>query len=64
MTNRTEIRRRADGSLDTSLYMARARAERSRQAHSLTAAITQRSKFVTSACVGLLVLLLPHGGQG
>lgn len=64
MTNRTELRRRADGSLDTSLYLARGRAQRSRQAHSLTAAITQRSRFFASACVGLLVLLLPHGGQG
>ena len=63
MTNETIIRRRPDGSIDTAHFVAKGREERSQAAHSAAQAITKPSSVLASTLAGLLVLVLPHGGQ-
>ncbi len=42
------IRRRADGSIDTDFYLARGRAERSRQAHHLFGTVSRSAAHIWS----------------
>jgi hypothetical protein len=63
MTDKTTIRRRPDGSIDTDYYVAKGRRYRSEKAHDAAKEVTKQSDkaFVMLGTLGLLMLF--RGGR-
>jgi len=57
MTNEADFHRRADGSLDTSHYMAKGRMCRSKAAHDVANAATSASRRSVFSLAALLALV-------
>ncbi len=64
MTNDITIRRRPDGSIETDFFVNKGRHQRSQAARKAVGSIRKRSSTLAATFTGLILLVLPHGGQG